>query len=297
MNISSVIKKVPPFFRRRRLVDFLVWLSPSSKIQQIEMKNGARLFADVSDRFPKTYFVSGGYDGEFYDIAAFFLERGGVFFDAGANFGFCSFGLMAEIPRLRVEYHLFEANLEICKVLEKSTELQSGKKINVTHACLADRPGVSRLEIHKGQLSSSFISEKGTQSVNNLLLDDYIEEKGIQKIDFLKLDVEGYELPALKGACKSLDRGMIKAIYLEVSGPLHEHREWKTSDLLSYLKEKGYGLFYVKKVDFEKGFASAVGKQEWQNGARKISVSPLKDFPARHQTDILAVHPSAGFGL
>lgn len=295
MNVAAIMKKIPRFFRRRKLVDAILFFSPNSRIQQIELQNGATLFTDISDRFPKSYFLSGNFDQEFLDTAAFFLAKGGVFFDAGANFGFYSFGLMAEIPEANVDYHLFEANSEMCGLLKRSAELQNGKKIKVAEACLTDQKGFSRLYIKKGHLSGSYICDKGTQPVQNLLLDEYMSGNGIAHVDFMKMDIEGYEFPALKGACVNLERGNIKVIYLEASDPNHENLPWKLTDCLDLLKRKGFKLFYVKKVDFEKGYASVSLGREFERGGRKLFLSPLEVFPKGHQTDILAVHHSSGF--
>ena len=46
-------------------------------------------------------------------------------------------------------------------------------------------------------------------------IDDYLAENQISYIDLLKLDIEGNELQALKGAEDSLKNGKIKAIQFE----------------------------------------------------------------------------------
>jgi hypothetical protein len=47
-------------------------------------------------------------------------------------------------------------------------------------------------------------------------LDGIFEELGWPRIDFLKMDLQGYELEALKGATRALSSGLIRVILTEV---------------------------------------------------------------------------------
>jgi FkbM family methyltransferase len=56
-------------------------------------------------------------------------------------------------------------------------------------------PGSSvRLEAFEGQ----------DGEVESLSIDDFVESNGLEKLDFIKMDIEGAEMAALKGAEKSL---------------------------------------------------------------------------------------------
>jgi len=52
-------------------------------------------------------------------------------------------------------------------------------------------------------------------TVNIITIDEVVEREGIQSIDFMNMDVEGHELAVLRGAKKSLDAGIIKALSIE----------------------------------------------------------------------------------
>jgi hypothetical protein len=49
-------------------------------------------------------------------------------------------------------------------------------------------------------------------------LDEEIARQGLAVIDVWKLDLEGYELPALHGAALALRAGRIRAVHMEISG-------------------------------------------------------------------------------
>lgn len=80
-------------------------------------------------------------------------------------------------------------------------------------------------------------------------LDDVIESK----VDFIKLDVEGAELPALRGAAEVLDRD--RPIVLFECGP-HGHTDafgYSRADLFEFLHDRGFTVYSI--TDFVYGRA------------------------------------------
>lgn len=295
MNIAGICNVIPPFFRRHKLVRALLLFSPGSKNQLVEFNGGAKLYADISDPFPRSYFLGRAFEPEFFSIAMPFLSRGGIFFDIGANFGFCTFGLAHALHGKKVEYHLFEANREACDLLRRSVEFYQGRKAVINNCAVSDRPGISRLLLKKGHLSGSYISGKGSQEVSNLCLDDYIRSSGITRIDFMKMDIEGAEPLALRGAEKSLRAGVIKILYLEISCETLSRFGFTEADCLAFLKEAGFSLFHVKDVDFQKGIADTKAAFNLNVNGVPLRLSPVKKDLGSHETDILAIHASSEY--
>lgn len=58
-------------------------------------------------------------------------------------------------------------------------------------------------------------NEFTTQNVEVVTLDNVIANKKLKRVDFLKMDIEGHELFALKGAMTALSQGYIKALSFE----------------------------------------------------------------------------------
>ena len=52
----------------------------------------------------------------------------------------------------------------------------------------------------------SFVSEDGTDQIDVVAIDDFIHEKEIKTVDFIKMDIEGAEVNALKGAYNTILR-------------------------------------------------------------------------------------------
>ena len=295
MNIAKIISFLPSFLRRHKIVKMILFLSPQSRTQLIIFDDNSKLFVDVSDPVARSYLFVGGYDPEFFSIAKPFLSKGGVFFDVGANFGFCSFGLIGCLGRNDIEFHLFEANAEICRLLFQSATLYPDFTVSINHCCVTDTPGISSLCVNRNNFGSSFIAEKGTQDVENLILDNYICEQSVRKINFLKIDIEGWEPRALKGTKNSLVTGVIDTIYIEISTLNLLRAGCMVEDCFTLLKDAGFVLFYVKDADFESGLADQGKAFALNINGYPLRVATLDSFPVEHQTDILAIHKSSEF--
>jgi len=304
MNIAKVIRTLPPFFKRhkewcekcqKKVINLLLYIWPKSSIQLVQFNGSARLFADISDPFIQYFFINQIFDPEFFPITSAFLAKGGVFFDVGSSFGFCSFGMMNCLSGQEIKYHLFEANTRVCRIVLQSKNLYPNQKIYVNHCCVSDKRGISGLKIIKNHVGNSYISSSGEQEVNNLVIDEYVKDNSIERINFLKMDIEGYEPVALKGAFKTLSSGKVDAVYLEVSTNNLSRLNFHSEECFSLLRKAGFELFYCKNVDFEKGVAG-MGKAFILNiNGYSLVVANMDSFPASHQTDILAVHKHSGF--
>jgi FkbM family methyltransferase len=293
MNIGTVIKTLPRPLRRHSLIRLLLKLSPGSHIQLLHYNDSAGALVDLNDACARQYLIKGIFEPEFFSIAAPFFARGGVFFDVGANFGLCSFGLIAELQAVKASYHLFEANEEICKLLSQSALLHKNTDIHINWCAVSDGPGTSSLQIVDGEVGQSFISPKGCQSVNNLKLDHYVHTHAIKRVNLMKMDIEGHEPLALRGAQKSLEQGVFDSIYVEVSTSNLSRNNFRVTDCLNLLKNSGFELFYCKPADFQ---ILSLGERSYIidiNGS-SLKVAPLIHFPDSYQTDILAVHRRSG---
>jgi len=75
-------------------------------------------------------------------------------------------------------------------------------------------------------------------------LDDFIKRKKIQKIDFLKMDIEGAEVPAIQGCIETLQKGKIKFLQIEYN------KTWMTAgckllEVFNLLKDTDMEIFRI----------------------------------------------------
>jgi len=82
-------------------------------------------------------------------------------------------------------------------------------------------------------------------------LDQVVRIQGIQKIDFIKMDIEGAELLALKGGRKTLTT-LQPLVFMEVNQKWTKDFEYHPSELILEFQSLGYDTFYSAEDKIEK---------------------------------------------
>ena len=282
---------LPRFLLRHKTIDFLCKIGLQNRVSEIEFNNGARTIIDLSDPEPRNVFIQRKFEPHFFEIAKALTPQEGVFFDLGANVGFCSFGLVSSKPR--AHFHLFEASSQMVNLLNQSMDLHQAYSFQLTQSCLSDREGHTRFHLTAEQSGQSHVatSGEGGIDVSNILLDKYCQDHGIAQIDFAKMDLEGHELPALQGWRKCLSEHRAKAIYIEIM-PENQARYGRPPNApLSYLESLGYELYLCKEEDFG-SFGDTPNKTKLRHGSLPLSRFRAEEYPQDFATDALVLAPS-----
>jgi len=103
----------------------------------------------------------------------------------------------------------FEFVPENLKILRSNLELnpELGPRVKIAENALWDRSG-DTLNFHGDGPGTSVLGDQhnAMRSVQTLSIDSLVEANGLQKVDFIKLDIEGAEPKALKGAEQTIRR-------------------------------------------------------------------------------------------
>ncbi len=142
-----------------------------------------------------------------------------VIFDLGANKGEWSLLIHKVFPESRI--FLFEPQPACQKMImdkkipnsELIPNAVSSERRVVQLYTIGETAGTASLH----QRQDSFLENKIFTSIDveTITLDSVIENYDLAYIDFIKMDIEGHELDALKGATKSLEERKIKALSFE----------------------------------------------------------------------------------
>ncbi len=170
-----------------------------------------------------------------------------VVFDVGANVG--QWAELALQINHELVIHAFEPNPKIHAQLAESPV---ATQLHLHQAGLSDTPSHAQLHVydqHHGMTSlyqrqGLPIEATSLAEIELTTLDLFCEQAGVERIDLLKLDIEGHELAALKGARDMLQRAAIGAIQFEYGG-CHVDARTFLRDFFELLLPAGYDLFKI----------------------------------------------------
>jgi FkbM family methyltransferase len=174
-----------------------------------------------------------------------FIRDGATVFDVGANKGEWSRAIQERVANLRL--YLFEPQKACAPFLEIDgavlTQAAVGEKNGraVLHSP-GDAAGNASLHERK---DTYFQQQSFTSSEVELVsIDSFMASHAIASVDFMKMDIEGHELFALRGASRALARGAIRAMSFEFgSGNINSRTFFR--DYWDLLTEHGYEIFRV----------------------------------------------------
>jgi FkbM family methyltransferase len=193
-----------------------------------------------------------------------------VVFDVGMHHGATTIEYLLAYPSAAV--HGFEPEaVNFSKAREALAAF--GTRVKLINAAVSDSRGRELLNVntHDGTHSllaigdlrffESHVETATRQEVPSIALDDYCAEHELERIDILKMDIQGGELKALKGARRLLSRQAIGLIATEVEfKPLYLDQPlfW---DINAHLRSYGYafyGLYDQRHINGALSWADAI---------------------------------------
>jgi len=185
-------------------------------------------------------------------LAAFLslVRPGATVVDVGANIGLYTLSVAARVgPHGRVL--ALEPDPAAARRLRENVELNDFRNVAVVEAAAADAGGALQLQ-RAGDSECSSLFETGLEAssvaVRATTIDAEVERAGLARVDLLKLDVEGAELRALRGAERLL-RGPDPPRLLVEANPI-TLRAAGTSvlDLRRCIESFGYRIAIVERI-------------------------------------------------
>lgn len=197
-----------------------------------------------------------------------YLQPGDKIIDVGANVG--DTALTASL-KVGAEGHVWaiEAHPRTFGYLTGNIRLNGVTNVSALNVAASDTPGI----VNFGDGRRDDMNRVGEQgvSVQALRLDDLIEFRG--PVALLKVDVEGYELPVMRGAIELLKS--TRCVYFEIAQNHFQTFGYDVRTLLSLFT--GLGFVLLKS----------------EPGARAQQITP--EYIAKGVENLLAVRDTAEF--
>jgi FkbM family methyltransferase len=177
------------------------------------------------------------------------LRRGMTVLDIGAHHGLYTL-LCSKCVGRKGQVIAFEASPRECRRLAKHVRINRCTNVRIEPHAVGSHSGSADLYVVNGacnwgnSLRAPVVFEPTFKiPVQVCPVDDVLLELGISRVDFIKLDVEGAELSALKGFARLL-RGVARpAILVEVQDIRTQPWGYPSREIVEYLNRAGYRWF------------------------------------------------------
>jgi len=186
-------------------------------------------------------------------------ERG-VVVDVGANIGACSM----ELAAMGAKVYAFEPVSSSFDLLNRSVSLNNfGDRIQLYQNALGYFRGRRQIKIEVGNYGNAILTSWDRVHENDRWhqtkfekedvmlgrLDDFVMEK----VHLLKLDCQGYELRALRGATKLVRKYGVDTVRAEIDPRLLNAVGDTPKDLFEFLYDLGYDVFVIDDSEYFEG--------------------------------------------
>jgi len=176
---------------------------------------------------------------------------GGYAIDVGANLGLHTLTLSRAVGTMGRVLAL-EPNPPVRARLEQNLALNPhARNVTVDPRGASDRAGTAHLHTPEGDPitgKGSLVAHNAPGWINTSVavetVDSIVAALGWPRVDLIKVDVEGHDLPVLRGAAGILERHR-PALVIEYEPPLWQAAGYSFAGLVDLLQPLGYRLWFL----------------------------------------------------
>ncbi len=179
-----------------------------------------------------------------------FLKADMVLADVGANQG--EFTLFAAKRLSEGKVLSFEPLPSIREALTENIEMNGFNNVSLFDIGLSDHEGIFSIYEFEGNNEGLATLYPGEKKIRNKIdirlqtLDEVFASTGFFRLDFVKLDIEGGELAALRGAQKTIQK-FKPLLLVEVNAESYQAAGYSAGEVLGFFRSLNYGSFEISK--------------------------------------------------
>ncbi len=247
---------------------------------------GLQVMVDRVTEIGRAMYLSGRYEPSTMHVVQRLLSDGACFFDVGANVGIFSLaGAVAVGSTGRVV--AFEPSSREFNLLRKNIELNHLDQVITLQQAVADVPGRADLRVaealHSGHntLGAGFayagVVVEAVEEVQVTTIDEWVRKGSPPRVDVLKMDIEGAELRALRGARDTLSR-FRPVIVVELLDLALRRCGASADEVRGLLAQSGYTLWQID---------DATGRLAPLDGSHATQSANVVAIPAERATQVI----------
>lgn len=230
----------------------------SLHLKQVEYKNAS--FLVVANEDVGWRLISDkSYENDELECLLPLIKKDDVCVDIGGNIGIYSVFMAKKAYEGIV--HVFEPSAFNIKIININIAINNVSSNVLLHDyVVSDRVGDIKFSVSEDSAYSSIIAtnrKKEARSIEtaSVTLDEMFYSKGL-RVDICKIDVEGAELLALKGAQKLLSDPKLRprALLVELNQENQSVYDYRPEDVIMFMEKQGYNVHSIVKEKLVKGW-------------------------------------------
>lgn len=250
MILDKITRQLPDFKGKQRLTRFFYknYINKAADIQVAGSYGCKYILPNLIETISFEIFINGIYERDTHEFLLKRIPPNTVVLDLGANIG----SIIIPICKKRNDLKVIcvEASPWVFNYLEKNIELNGLKNITTVNKAILDSDDREidffgpTGKFGKGSLTPHYTQE--SIKVPAIQVDTLLKENGISNVGFIKIDIQGFEYFAFKGASQLLLRADAPDI-------LFEFEDWAEKDApglkvgaaQNLLREYGYDIYLL----------------------------------------------------
>jgi len=245
-------KKSEDFLSGRGLNRYYV-LRKSAKFLQSQLKSNYaiidnhKMFLDSEDSLRLS--IKGVYEEAETNIIKKLINKGDVVIDIGANIGYYTL-IFARLVGNEGKVFAFEPESVNFNLLKKNVELNGYQNVVLVKKAVSNKTGQEKLYLSEDDKGAhSLIGEienRKSIQIDCIKIDDYFRNN-INKIDFIKLDIEGSEIEAIKGMSSVLKKIPNIILMTEFNSYLLKKSDLEPIEFIKLLRKYEFKIYSIDR--------------------------------------------------
>ena len=180
------------------------------------------------------------------------VKNGFVVLDIGANIGFYT-KIFSELVGANGSVHAFEP--ETINFTHLQNNLRTNANVKLINKAVSDKAGPIKIYLSKmlnvDHRTYPVDDYSHVMEINAATIDDYLPLNNISKIDFIKMDIQGFEMSALKGMEKTLKNNPEVKIITELWPYGLDKAGHSALEVFDFFHSLGFDLYLISQTELQ----------------------------------------------